>query len=726
MREWLGRFVAAAGVAVVACLGMQLGVVADVRFAVADRMLRFASGYPPPVLEGYPHVLIVGIDSRSLKAFPADDELARKRLARTIRRLDEAGARVIAIDLDLSDVTEDRELARAIAQSGRVVLAARPVPLAQADPSGERTAPPHASLARGAAGIGASLPRVDSDGSVRRAFHMQDVGGKPHPSLVEAALEAALGTQSDGRDPQSFAIDYRRAAPRIPVLSALDAVEGRFNPGDVAGRIVFIGETAPERHDLWDTPLGPGRPAVWIHAVTWRTRLAQHAQANALYEASPQTQLALIALLSALGALLATTRLRWQLAGLSALALAVPSGALALLLTRGLLVDPVLSLFVVAAHGALGYPMVRRSLARKIREHELSLSRLFHTPPPQPGQPRDDLSESLLLLAEVSRASAVGLLRTNDNGELVRDSLAWRRSGEARAGDLDEATLVLADRSLRIFENRIPGRTRGQGAAIYAPLFCGNRPVGVLVVEQDTPFALGEAELRCLVAVGTQLALSIENLQRIAGMRRTHRATLTALANAIDARDGYTDTHCRRLALVVATIAERLGLPADEVDAIELGALLHDVGKIGISESILRKDGLRTQSERHDVEEHADIGQRIVTHIEGISAITVGCVRHHHERWNGTGYPDGLAGEAIPLGARIVALVDVWDALSSSRPYKRAYPQTRVREIIEKESGERFEPALVQLFFEVLDEQGDDMLDMIAADEASETSRSKE
>ena len=303
---------------------------------------------------------------------------------------------------------------------------------------------------------------------------------------------------------------------------------------------------------------------------------------------------------------------------------------------------------------------------------------------------------------------------------MVPDALIWMRIGNRPVGDLGTATLVLADRSLRVFENSIPGRPGAEGAAIYVPLLASDRPMGVLVLEQDVPHSLSDSALRTVVTVGTQLALSVENLHRIASLRRTFRSTLTVLADAIDARDGYTDTHCRRRALFAGTIAERLGLPPEEVEAIELGALLHDVGKIGISEGILHKDGLLTQGERDEVEAHPEIGDRIVSQIDGISRITVGCVRHHHERWNGTGYPDGLAGEAIPLGARIVTLIDVWDALSSPRPYKRAYSQSRVREIIQKESGERFEPALVQLFFEILDEQGEDTLDLIAAAEATE------
>lgn len=711
LHGWLGRFLAATlGVAAGAGLATQLGPIERLRHAVADRMLRIAAEYPPPPLDAYPDVLVVGVDSRSLEAFPEQDDGALARMAGMIRRLDEAGARVIAIDLDLSGARANRELSRAIAQSGRVVLSAHPEIARGTDPA----------YLRGAAAIGVSTPQVDDDGRVRRAWRIDDRAGGVHPTLVEAALEAALGTQSDGRDPRPYAIDYRRASPRIPVLSALDAAEGRFDPRDVAGRVVFVGATAKERHDLWNTPLGANRPAVWIHAVSWRTRLAQRAHANTLRAVSTTGQLGLLLLLSVLGAALTAARLRWRMFGWTVLGLAAPATSLVLLVSRGLLLDPVLPLAVVGAHAALGFPMLRRGLGHGIRERDLSLSTLFTGSKLQAGVAHDDeLHASLALLAEIAHASGLVLLRPQ-NGELVRDALIWMHAGNAHVGDVDTATLVLADRSLRVFENAVPGRPGAEGAAIYAPLFASDRAVGVLVLEQAGPHPLGDSALRTIVAVGTQLALSVENLHRIANLRRTFRATLTALAGAIDARDGYTDTHCRRIALFSGTMAERLGLPPDEVEAIELGALLHDVGKIGISDGILRKDGLLTQGERDDVEAHPDIGDRIVAQIDGISPITIGCVRFHHERWNGTGYPDGLAGEAIPLGARIVALVDVWDALSSTRPYKRAYPQSRVREIIEKEAGERFEPALVQLFFEILDEQGEDMLDLIAADEATE------
>jgi len=259
-----------------------------------------------------------------------------------------------------------------------------------------------------------------------------------------------------------------------------------------------------------------------------------------------------------------------------------------------------------------------------------------------------------------------------------------------------------------VFSEGAPGG--GPGLAVYAPLFAGEVPVGVLVVERDSREPLDATQLRTIATVGTQVALSAENLRLVEGLRATFDSSVEAIASAVEARDGYTQLHCRRLAVFSSLMAERVGLPEREVEAVRLGALLHDVGKIGIRDEILLKPGRFTRAEMGEMQQHAEIGHRIVASIHGLSPITLACVRHHHECWNGSGYPAGLCGEAIPLAARIVTVVDVWDALSTARPYKRAYAQTEVRELMLKGRGERFEPELVDLFLRLLDEEGEELL----------------
>jgi putative two-component system response regulator len=121
------------------------------------------------------------------------------------------------------------------------------------------------------------------------------------------------------------------------------------------------------------------------------------------------------------------------------------------------------------------------------------------------------------------------------------------------------------------------------------------------------------------------------------------------------------------------------------------------------------------------MERHPDIGHRIIGPIPGLALTTLHCVRHHHERWDGSGYPQGLAGEAIPLGARIVSVVDVWDGLSTERPYKRAFSPAEVRALLEKGRGSQFDPALLDLFFQILEEEGPSLEVMLASPPGGES-----
>jgi HD-GYP domain-containing protein (c-di-GMP phosphodiesterase class II) len=283
-----------------------------------------------------------------------------------------------------------------------------------------------------------------------------------------------------------------------------------------------------------------------------------------------------------------------------------------------------------------------------------------------------------------------------------------RADQEARASG---ARTPDASTALRVFEREAPAPANG--LAVYVPLRAGEQPVGVLVVERPGR-GLDPSHRRTIATVATQLSLTAENLRLVEGLRETFDGAIAAIASAVEARDGYTELHCRRLAVFSSLLGDRLGLPAREVEAIRLGALLHDVGKIGIRDEILLKPGRFSPAERHEMERHTTIGDGIVGPIPGIHPLTRACVRHHHERIDGEGYPDRLAGDAIPLGARIVTVVDVWDALSTDRPYKPAYPQDQVRDLLEKGRGGAYDPHVLDAFFRLLRDEGDELLDLVA------------
>ncbi len=178
-----------------------------------------------------------------------------------------------------------------------------------------------------------------------------------------------------------------------------------------------------------------------------------------------------------------------------------------------------------------------------------------------------------------------------------------------------------------------------------------------------------------------------------------------ALARTVEARDAYTEGHVQRLALYSMTIGERLDLSNNELTALRYGALLHDIGKIGIDETIIRKDGPLTPTEYQVMQQHTLIGERIVAPLR--MAAKVGpIVRGHHERWDGTGYPDGLAGDAIPLGARIVAVVDAFDAMTTQRPYNHVIDTAAAIARLQAGAGTAWDPAIVAIFVGWLTRQG--------------------
>ena len=166
---------------------------------------------------------------------------------------------------------------------------------------------------------------------------------------------------------------------------------------------------------------------------------------------------------------------------------------------------------------------------------------------------------------------------------------------------------------------------------------------------------------------------------------------------AVDTKDRYTKQHSEDVARYAVFLAERLGLDPDERRSVELAGLLHDVGKIGIPDAILRKPGPLTTDEYAIVKQHVWLGAAIVRDLPNVEAIRAG-VRHHHERWDGNGYLDGLAGEAIPLIARIVSVCDAFSAMTTTRPYRKALSVAEALERLEGAAGSQLDPRLVTAF----------------------------
>jgi ribonuclease P protein subunit RPR2 len=194
-------------------------------------------------------------------------------------------------------------------------------------------------------------------------------------------------------------------------------------------------------------------------------------------------------------------------------------------------------------------------------------------------------------------------------------------------------------------------------------------------------------------------------------LRQSYVATVRALANAVEARDAYTGKHAERVAAYGIAIAKAGGMSIADDPEIEFGFLLHDVGKVAVPDAILFKPEPLDGPERTVMERHAEIGWEILRDVDFLGEAKL-VVRHHHERWDGAGYPDGLAGEAIPLAARVFSVADTFDALTTDRPYRPGMDIAKARTIVEEGSGTQFDPAAVEAFRGVSDAE----LEQIAQD----------
>ena len=198
-----------------------------------------------------------------------------------------------------------------------------------------------------------------------------------------------------------------------------------------------------------------------------------------------------------------------------------------------------------------------------------------------------------------------------------------------------------------------------------------------------------------ILAKHAHLMVEFNNLKYERENQQIYLNTIRALTEAIDAKDMYTAGHSQRVAEISTTIAYELGLTQREIDVIHYGALLHDIGKIGIPESILNKKGRLTDREFENVKRHPKIGTNILRSIDFLEE-ALHIVRHHHERYDGRGYPDGVTGEDIPFMARIVCVADAWDAMTSNRSYRKALPFKVVLEEFDKNKGTQFDPTIIR------------------------------
>lgn len=285
-----------------------------------------------------------------------------------------------------------------------------------------------------------------------------------------------------------------------------------------------------------------------------------------------------------------------------------------------------------------------------------------------------------------------------------------QRAGEGRAGQVVlERRIVTSDlRDMRPASKRT-GLLGGDAFHSYygVPLIAKGQMLGVLEIFHRSALQPAPEWLEFLEALAGQAAIAIDNGRLFDSLQGTNQelvtaydATIAGWSRALDLRDRETEGHSRRVTMLTDQLAKSMGVPENQLLHIRRGALLHDIGKMGIPDHILLKSGPLTDDEWVLMRQHPTFAYQMLEPIRYLRpALEIPYC--HHEKLDGSGYPRGLKGDNIPLAARIFAVVDVWDALRADRPYRRAWPEVKVREHIREQAGEHFDPAVVAAFLEM-------------------------
>lgn len=334
----------------------------------------------------------------------------------------------------------------------------------------------------------------------------------------------------------------------------------------------------------------------------------------------------------------------------------------------------------------------------------------------------DSILSAILDVTGGDRAAILMSAQPSDAPERDEvDLVAVRtRTGAVMDGDMVLSRTIVHDVLLHgvstFTHDALADMRYGGGASIIsqsirsimcAPMRTTDAILGVLYVDSQSTHEFSETELELLAAIGNQAGVALHRARLMADMERLFLDVMKAIAAIIDAKDGYTHRHSERVAAFAVRLARQLGLSATDRSIVELSALLHDVGKIGVRDAILNKPGKLTEDEFKEMRRHPEHGAAILANIQSQKVMDLlPGVRYHHERWDGKGYPEGLKGDDIPLLGRILAVADFLDALTSDRSYRVGQPLSDVVEIVKQQAGEAFDPAVVDALL-VLHERGE-------------------
>jgi HD-GYP domain-containing protein (c-di-GMP phosphodiesterase class II)/sensor domain CHASE-containing protein len=346
-------------------------------------------------------------------------------------------------------------------------------------------------------------------------------------------------------------------------------------------------------------------------------------------------------------------------------------------------------------------------LSEKTQTLALEISNLsaFGTTLAQTPDPHRELRRLADMIRDMHDADMASVYLVYE-GHTTRASFSGSQSSPVPSPATDELAewVVTNDRSLQVADadsdEHLSALARGTNqlrSFLVVPLTRREGVVGALAVGFAEPHEFSSEELPLLATIGGQIAIALQNAEAYEKLDRMYLETVTALAAAMEAKDQYTASHADSLAAMAVAVGSRMQMSDSELRMLQYAAVLHDIGKIGIPGNILNKPDKLTREEFETMAQHTIIGERIISRIDYLVPIAR-IIRSAHERWDGAGYPDGFAGEAIPLGSRILLVCDAFDAMTTDRPYRKALPTDTALAELSANAGTQFDPRVVDVF----------------------------
>ena len=696
MRNWkriqasgtVKMFIVPAAVSLFTCLFLYYGILESLERLTLDLRIRAAgAGDPAPVA-------FASIDQNSLKAL-GEWPLPRGLYSRIISSILDDGARAVLVDIDFSslgpDPEQDRQFAEYVSRSGKVVLAVQMEERITTEGAVIRNLSlPFPELADGAMALGSITFEIDNDGIIRRVpsnIDFVDTSFKPL-GLVGAEI---VGRQENRDIPHDALIAFSsRNLSSYPNVNIDNIMGNRFRAGTFRDRVVFLGSTTPELHDFWSTPIGV-IPGMYIQASVLETGFGQSWSTRQNF---PSAAVMVILVSFVFGRLI--FRADWKrstvyLAGYITLIIV----ASFLFSLHGVMIH-VMPLLVA---GLIQYP-IQIIMALQRTEETLVLQRRrtdtilkFSELQDAEEAGKDTSLVPLILLRQLLGLKKITLYL--EDGERRNHWRIVNVIGEGMSQQEKEPEIlrdVVEKRQILYHRDEASGIV-----SLYVPMMTSRKVVGILCAVGPGDFTRDEENVRLILSYATQTSYSIEARELDSRIKILYSNTIRAITKALDTRDYYTSAHAELSLEYVEKFGQACGLSRFEIEALHIGTLLHDIGKIGVPDQVLSKSGKLSREEFDMMKQHPTMGYEIIRDLPLPGEVKM-IVRHHHEHFDGKGYPDGLKGEEIPKLVRIFSVLDTYEALVGKRPYKASFSPEEAKQELLKNAGKQFDPEIVEKF----------------------------